>query len=71
LNDYRGLDPKRTSRVGFVCKSCGETFPAVTYRHEAPAGVFCNVLERDVAWVQAKIWFAMIEQPLPATPPLQ
>ena len=28
----RGLDPKRTSRMGFVCKSCGGTFPAVTYQ---------------------------------------
>ena len=34
----RGLDPKRTTRMGFVCKVCGQTFPAVTYRQEAPAG---------------------------------
>jgi hypothetical protein len=47
--------------MGFVCKSCGETFPAVTYRHGAPAGIVSNVLERDVVWAQATTWFAMIQ----------
>ena len=45
---WRGLDHKRTLRIAFVCKACGEMFPAVTYRNEAQAGIVCNVLERDV-----------------------
>lgn len=64
----RGLDPRRTSRMGFACKSCGETFPAVTYRHQAPVGIVCNVLERDAVWAHATTWFAMIEGP--ANPPM-